>query len=781
MIRALPWLIAALFCAGVVAGMAAFWPESSAPTAITGQAGTGLAAPAALADTQSALQPGHPADHAPGGRDEGLAELVPEGMLADLAEPDDSWRLIPESLLVQSRELILAGGHERAATLIRRHTVGLSPGLSPRWAECQVWLGLAEELAGNLRKAEAAYTTALRHRPGNKAEVFALAGLVRVWLAAGRTDEAVELASDLYLQSGLLTDDDQWAAAEINWLLAVGLLEARPRSGEAGGKAPWLWFEAPPPAVELMVSALWPSELDSGETTLEESGPPPVPAIQTAVEDEHGPPALLAEHALTATDATATAPAELAGAAFGQIDVNLPAQTFHNVFQQIASGPGWTVMATTAARQQLAGRSKSIVVTSQPVDLVLDLLSLSADLAWQLQGQELRIDRATPAEMAILRSRCCAGLMARFSDSFPADRRNPWCHAARGNLALEAGQPDAAAQHWHEAWRLGATGELAAGLLVNRSRLDERLGRLEDARQGLYDAIDSTWNLGLQGEAWSRIARLALARGAFDEARQAASRSARLARSDLARREAALALATAYLLQENPWAANQVIFEHRELMPGSPSEAEAAFLGSFSRYRGSQTTMARAREEPRLLAAVSLADGQPGLTPAASALIADAWQQLGFSERAAAAITPHVTVGAGEYWDGRLSLQLAVYRRLAGAPADAAQILERVASQPESPVRVSAQLELARLQLAGGEFRAAISSARSLLEPEVDDVARKEALGLMGAAYTRLEQPYAAALCFAGVCPLEAQPDETTDSTNLGMISGGDSTTGQAP
>jgi hypothetical protein len=51
----------------------------------------------------------------------------------------------------------------------------------------------------------------------------------------------------------------------------------------------------------------------------------------------------------------------------------------------------------------------------------------------------------------------------------------------------------------------------------------------------------------------------------------------------------------------------------------------------------------------------------------------------------------------------------------------------------------------------------------------------------MGAAYTRLEQPYAAALCFAGVCPLEAQPDETTDSTNLGMISGGDSTTGQAP
>ncbi len=781
MVRALPWLIAALFCAGVVAGTAAFWPDSSATTAETGQAGSGLPAPAALPETQAAIQPGHPADHSSGGLHEQLAELVPEGMLDEQDEPDDGWRLVPESLLVQSRELMLAGGHERAASLIRGHTGGLSPGRSPRWAECQVWLGLAEELAGNLRQAEAAYATALRNRPGNRAEVFALAGLVRVWLAAGRNDEAVELASDLYLQSGLLADKDKWAAAEINWLLAVGLLEAGPRSGEAGGKAPTLWFEAPPPAVELMVSALWPAELESGGTTLEEPGPPPVPAIQTAAEDEHGPPALLAEHALAPTDETAAPSAGLSGGAFGQIDVNLPAQTFQNVFQQIAGGPGWTVVVTTAARQRLAGRSKSILVTSQPVDLLLDLLSLSEDLAWRLQGQELRIDRATPAELADLRSRCSAGLLARFSDSFPADRRNPWCHTAQGNLALEAGQPDAAAQHWHEAWRLGATGELAAGLLVNRSRLDERLGRLEDARQGLYDAIDSTWNLGLQGEAWSRIAGLALARGAFDEARQAASRSARLASSDVARCEAALALATAYLLEENPWAANQVIFEHRELMAGSQAEAVAAFLGSFSRYLGSQTTMSRAREEPRLLAAVTLADRQTGLTPAASALIADAWQRLGFSDRAAAAITPHVTVGAGDYWDGRLSMQLAGYRRLAGAPSDAAQILERIARQPESPVRVSAQLELARLQLAGGELRAAIGSARSLLEPEVDDVARKEALGLMGAAYTRLEQPYAAALCFAGVCPLDDPPGETTGSPTTGMIFGGDSTAGQVP
>lgn len=755
MVRALPWLVAALFCAGVVAGTAAFWPASNGTKADPHQQGPGLVEGSSSHAPPSADQhpgSGQPAESA---RESHLAELVSEGILDVDRELAGDAQLVPESLLVQSRELILAGGFERAATLIRRHKDSQSPGQSPRWAECQVWLGLAEELAGNLRQAEAAYATALRHRPGNKAEVFALAGLVRIWLAGGRVDEALELATDLYLQSGLLTRGDGWAAAEINWLLAMSLVESERLAKQGRGLTSPLWFELPPPAVELMVSALWPAELESGETSLEETDPPPPPALQAAFGNDEGLPAALAEHATAAGDPATPHPVPNVGGDLGNIDVNLPAQTFQQLYQQIASGPGWSVVATTSARDRLAGRAKSILVTSQPVGLLLDLLSLSESLAWQVQGRELRLDLATPDEVSAMRLRCGADLLARFAEMHPADRRHAWCQVARGNLALELGQADEAAQHWHEAWRLGATGELAAGLLVNQSLLSERLGRLDDARRQLYDAIDSTWNLGLQGEAWSRIARLALARGEFAEARHAASRSARLASDDTARRGAALALATAYLLEDNPWAANQVIFESRDLLGDSPVAAEAAFLGSYSRYLGSQTTVAKNKEEPRLLAALTASALGPGLTPAGASLVSDAWRRLGFNDRAAQAITSHVTVGAGEYWDGRLALMLAECRKLDGAPDDAARVLGRVARQADSNVSAQATLELARLQHSKGDYSAAISSARSLLDPAVDDTFRKAALGVMGSAYQRLEQPYAAALCFAGICPLD--------------------------
>ena len=724
MFRTEVWLVTTLFCVGVIAGMVAVWPSTDIPD---------FASISKDKESENISDSGF----------ELRQPLQAANFGASQIPTDAGANQVDLELLVEARSSLMAGGYDRAAKLFRKQIEHISLREPGSAANKFVWLGISEELAGRVEAAELAYSTALRGQPDKAGRSVAIAGLTRTWLAQKRFDEAIGLLTDVFLQSDIYAPDNSWLQAESRWLLATAMRNlALDNPVFARSKQP-VYFLEPAFNLEVVIELLSP-EITAPKLAL--SPTVEEPAIPESKPEEPSP-----------------LPAKRPGVQAVQLpsnqmdlitlDINLDTQPIFAIAQQVVAIAEVTLDVDPSARTRMTGRSKAVHTSDQNAAAFLDVLLAPLGLEWKQVDDVVHVFENTSLAESPFRLAMASRLYFQFTIQNQSDNRQGYVQLNIGNIALMNGDFDSASSAYQGAIQSGVTGELLSRILANQAMLNRALGRNDRSISDLYHAIDSSYDQELHGELWSQLSEIALGSGRIDEAITAATRAIRISGSDASVGRAAIALASAYMFKNNPWAANQAIFEAQSVLENSSMADAGRFLGSYSRLLGSRSELAKKRETTRLLESLAKLNSSEKIPAAVGWLAARAWAEFGMDENAIAAVGKTLETANDEFWVGRLSWELAKIHQRGMQNEQAFSILEHLAESSEDESGRQARIELARMQLQAGEPAKCLSTLQVLFATAASEPEKRDALKVMGDAYSVSGQPYAAALCYAGMLP----------------------------
>jgi lipopolysaccharide biosynthesis regulator YciM len=251
--------------------------------------------------------------------------------------------------------------------------------------------------------------------------------------------------------------------------------------------------------------------------------------------------------------------------------------------------------------------------------------------------------------------------------------------------------------------------------------------------------------------AYWRIGRLFLDEGDPVQALSPLRRALGSVPGSPARAAAALSIAAAHLLNDNPRAAHGVLLEHRELIAQEEYHNAAAFLDTLARFRSLTDRRQRQREAGDLLASLLAARDDPHLGYCGHVLAGQAYQELGMHEQMARSYEK-----AMPYLRGPLAVELSLSLAEAYWAADkrksAVNLYRKLlATAPSSGAR-RARLRLAEIALAEKNPQDCLKGCRELLQ-ERSGVDVAAVLRLMAIAYDQLGQRDKAIRCLSGELP----------------------------
>ena len=117
--------------------------------------------------------------------------------------------------------------------------------------------------------------------------------------------------------------------------------------------------------------------------------------------------------------------------------------------------------------------------------------------------------------------------------------------------------------------------------------------------------LDQTLSSQLQGNVYAMIAELELKFGQPEKAITAASRGLRRAEDQDVLGRTVITLARAYLLNEDPFSANKILFEFSDELRSHQHQRLASVFSSFARYKSIGPTHGLQNEGERLMMALA--------------------------------------------------------------------------------------------------------------------------------------------------------------------------------
>ena len=735
------WIVSTLFCCGVIAGLVLSWPDSTST-------------PAPAAEGAEHAEPGHDEDHAEHPDDTQHADVKTnsEKLLRSLAfdlgmDEELSLEETESRLLRSADQYLLLGNYNGALKLIRSILQSEQSHPDPV-VLCR--LALAEELRGNYSLAEKAYLQAIKRPTSRPIEVLNLAGLARVWLMNRKPFEAIELLSDIVLQSSRFETGSEYLDGEVLSLLATAQrqialseLEVNPLSIDG--------IEFAPPAIDLEQTV---------DVLQANSTPRPMLASTEsthAAESHEGHEG--EQHAEPPTTETAAGLKVLARESDQAEAITLAAQLevtpLMTLLEQLGAATGLKFEFDDAAPGMLKGRSKSLQFEKLNFGTVLDAMLGSIRLGWSQNGSTIRIASLAKEEEAAAGLAAANRTWRQFLQNVPRDRRTAFARFEQGNLRLIEKRYDEAAAEYQAALQAGARDDMAAKVHLNQARLNAALGRMDEAIALLYRAIDTASNKHIAALAYYLISQFQLQLGELDESLAATSRSISLSQEDPLTTQAVLQQTRIYLLQNKPFAANQAIFQQRQLFNENPDKVIAGFLGSLSRFLGSELAEAKRNESYRLVTYMDELQSSPNLSTIDRYLIGRAWQNLGFDDKALGQLETALAGCTETYWRERLLFELAIQHQRHRDYEEAIRCYQHLARAGNLETATTAKIQILEAQLELRQFPEAIATGRELLAAKLAPEQQKSVLTSLGLAYRQIGEPYAAALCFAGMLPQE--------------------------
>ena len=213
---------------------------------------------------------------------------------------------------------------------------------------------------------------------------------------------------------------------------------------------------------------------------------------------------------------------------------------------------------------------------------------------------------------------------------------------------------------------------------------------------------------------------------------------------------AALYLAMAYLMTDNPGAAGTILADNREQVRQARYRQAAAFLEALAHYRA----LPRGRDDREasdlLAAALAMSEDQV-LGPPGRLLLGQAYRELGMPDRMANLYRKALPTTRGPI-AAEMTFVLGDALYQAEQRNEARQLFLTLAGSTAGPWHRRARLRLAEIALQEKHPDDCLANCRLLLtDPTFPDLV--EVLRLMGRAYEAVGDHRQAARCFAGLLP----------------------------
>lgn len=655
---------------------------------------------------------------------------------------------------------LLLGGNSTGAyqvylKLAQRATKAIEPSLLLR-------LGLASELAGFAKEAEEHYREASAHsRAGSELQVQSLIGAARVWQLLERNEESNNLLSELALQFGkdnvapdirLSIYHSLSECLQLDYLRSLqdsakSTIEEQ-RGAEKADSLEYFWMQ---PQIEPILAST------NRSVFLQ-----PKDATRTLEVDTSSRRTYLT---------LVQRPSDLAQQIL--LDVEKAGVSISQLIEDIGRSANLTFDVSQLARARITGRSIRIGCEAISLSLLLDHVLEPRGLGWYQDGKAIkigRLDEFSPegkGNYALDRVQRCLRFIQINAEN-GVERVVSFMHS--GNLFLHKSDLQQAENSFTSAREMEPAGELAAMLYFDEASLKLELGDDQRALDLFYSALDQTLAPRLQALSYARIAELELKLGRPSKAIPASARGLRLSSSPRQASGNLLVLAKSYLLENDPFSANRVLFENAETLEDKSDERLGSLMATLARFRIVKPMNGLQNEGERLvlaLAAIQKGDPKDFID---HLIVSRAFADVGFRTQARQHLTFAFEQAKDGFWRNRIQLELAQLLWKSGDYKNCEEVLQKIVKSNDPTLELELMLLRAKLLLELELIDESMSTCEELLKLPVEREQKVVALNVLGRAYQKKGQNYAAALCFAGFLPSEGEQANATapDNTNVG-------------
>ena len=407
---------------------------------------------------------------------------------------------------------------------------------------------------------------------------------------------------------------------------------------------------------------------------------------------------------------------------------------------------------TAQARQRVEGRKPLVFLGPLPLPDFLRPICESFELSWKADKGTLRFctreesQEGEPASRKIISAQRALGEAIFHSPRHPL---TPVAFLEMGNLEAKRGRLDESMGWYRRLIREWPRSPIVTEAHYNRGLIQRQAGKNAVARQTFYQVVDRAPAHELTPLAYYHIGRLHLEDYEPDQALSPLRRA--LASCDSATKAViAQTTAAAYLLANNPRAANRTLVENRPVLLEPNCFATTAFLDTLARYRMSTDKKRKQLEMNDLMACLLTSREKPLLGSTGLLLLAQAHQEVALHEpliefatkvmptlRGALSVEMNAILADSCYATGKRTRAAKLYAALetnAGRHSAAAQLrLADIAHQERNP-------------------KECLKWGRKALE-KAEPGTRKTALRLMASSYESTGERDKAILCLTGTPP----------------------------
>lgn len=716
-------------------------PVSSDPTLPATETGASTAgAPSAPDSTASGLkQPPKQGQSVWGQLTEDASTELPSA--ADGNDPTGASNAVPTNQgvvpeAVQLGDRLMLGGNADGAYEHYQRLWSLEMDRLAPWQ--LVRMAIAAELSERFDLANDHYRQAIkRSAPGATVQLLALEGMARTLNKAGHRRESLALLSEMYL---MYSDAavPELLRQEIARQLANGLQQQ---------------FNETPIVSELIRS----KRLQYHYTE------PPFTYLLQLLDTVGADQGLASPHVGLEV---LQQPNPMAGVVL--IKAQLAGRAYLDLINEIESMTDLKFVVSDRANRELVGRLLNVQTAAMSLATFLDMALQPVDLIWQQDGASITL--ATRAELqekdlATYDLDQLARLLQQVQLLYPEGPEQAVAIMHAGNNARLAGSWDSARDQYRAARKSEPNGELNAVLHFNEASLQMADGDKIEALHNSYMALDQTLQAQLQGEIHGMIADLEIEVGNMEKAVRAASSATRHSDDPKVVSNAVLALARAYLLQEQYDEANQALFQNKDRVLGDTPHRLASLFGSYCRYQKHVDKPGLQDEGQRLVLALAATRDQDIQNFADALIAARAFSAIGIRNRSVEQLRFALKEAPTGYWQERIRYALADTLYQASQLREAAAVINEF--RKVSPDLYPKVLNLqARILLDSGNADASETICRTLLESPLTRQQQADVLGVLGNTLRSQGQHYSAALCFAGLLP-EPVPEPIEPLTPL--------------
>lgn len=430
---------------------------------------------------------------------------------------------------------------------------------------------------------------------------------------------------------------------------------------------------------------------------------------------------------------------------------------------------GFRTTLSQDAEVAIQGHGQTLIVSDKSLSLLLDGICMRYGLVWVSSGTEISISTRQEADptdaMEFTRSQT-ERLLRWAILTAPDSNQSHSSQLLLGVIHFDRGQY-AEASHVFQIYLERHPHTLLTGLAAfNLAKCYLQNGQLDEAEEAMLRGVDHSHStLDTRIAAYMQLGRIRLETGNIKAALSTLVRGLSQSRGHRSEGDISILLASAYLLADNPQAANSILMERRTLFKSADQKDTTAFLSSYCRLRRAADPARIARETRAVVS--SLAHFRPSRMFGKHwyLLTAAAYEDMGLRD---SAISTHIAAlkdRLPEFILAHCSVQLAELYISEAEYEKAKTLLESQPPIPNEKLRHRSMLSRTELAIRMERFEDAVKFASNVARESTDEPTTRQALSLLGQSYEKLQNFRAAVYCYAGMVP------DTAQSTTVEQVS----------